>query len=194
MIWERKTRHTESRETQAGNGAVEEKILMSEGEAVVTLDAPRAMELENPIFRNESTAALLPATYQSQTALGRSVVLTGELSGNEDFLIEGEFEGNIKLRDCCLIVGPYGRVKAEIQASQVIVFGSVDGKITARERIDLRKTSHVVGDLISAVVAMEEGAYMKGTIEVLREDANAETARSLSSGGGAILAKAAFST
>jgi hypothetical protein len=98
MIWERKTRQAEARETQAGNGAVEEKILMSKGEAVVTLDAPRAMELENPIFRNESIAALLPPTYQSQTALGRSVVLTGELSGNEDFLIEGEFEGNIKLR------------------------------------------------------------------------------------------------
>jgi cytoskeletal protein CcmA (bactofilin family) len=54
----------------------------------------------------------------------------------------------------------------------VIVFGSVDGKITARERIDLRKNSHVVGDLVSAVIAMEDGAYMKGTIEVLREETN----------------------
>src|SRR5689334_8709541 len=108
MIWERKARQPASKESQVGNIAIE-KILMSKGEAVVTLDPPKAIESENPVFQNGQTAALLPPTYQSQTALGRSVVLKGELSGNEDFLIEGEFEGNINLRDRCLTVGTYGR-------------------------------------------------------------------------------------
>ena len=193
MIWERRAREVESKEAQAGSAVLEEKMLMSKAEAVVTLDPPKAIELENPIFQNGNTATILPPMYHSQTALGRSVVVVGELSGNEDFLIEGEFAGNINLQDRCLTVGSCGRVRAEIQAREVIVFGTIDGKITARDKIDLRKTSHVVGDLVSAAVAMEEGAYVKGTIEILRDETPSEAERPLS-GAEAVLVKSAGTT
>ena len=71
----------------------------------------------------------LPPT-QGQTTLGRSVNLKGELSGNEDLLIEGQFEGTVNVQDHCLTIGAQGQVKAEIQARQVIVFGTETGDVT----------------------------------------------------------------
>jgi cytoskeletal protein CcmA (bactofilin family) len=110
----------------------------------------------------------------TQTVLGRSVILRGELSGGEDLLIEGQFDGTINLEDHCLTVGQHGRVTAEIRAREVIVLGAVQGNITARDKVDIRKSGHVVGDLVSAAIAIEEGAYFKGSIDILREDATAD--------------------
>ncbi|HEV2177303.1 MAG TPA: polymer-forming cytoskeletal protein [Terriglobia bacterium] len=110
-----------------------------------------------------------PISTGQQTVLGRSVVLKGELSGNEDLLIEGQFEGTINVKDHTLTVGPQGQVKSEIHARQVVIHGSVDGKVSARDKIEIRKTGNVVGDLVSAGVAIEDGAYFKGSIEILRE-------------------------
>jgi len=107
---------------------------------------------------------------ENKTVLGRSVVVSGELSGAEDLLIEGQLEGTIRLQEHTLTVGQPGQVKAEVNARQVVVLGTVLGNITARERIEIRKTGHVVGDLVSAGVAIEEGAYFKGSIDILREE------------------------
>jgi cytoskeletal protein CcmA (bactofilin family) len=93
----------------------------------------------------------------------------GELSGKEDLTVEGQFEGTIDVADSTVTVGPQGQVKSEIRARHVIVHGSVSGKIAAREKIDIRRTGNVIGDLTSAGVAIEDGAYFKGSIEILRE-------------------------
>jgi cytoskeletal protein CcmA (bactofilin family) len=63
-----------------------------------------------------------------------------------------------------------GQVKAGIQASRVVIHGSVTGNISARERIEIRKTGHVLGDLVGPGIAIEEGAYFKGSIEILRDE------------------------
>jgi cytoskeletal protein CcmA (bactofilin family) len=97
--------------------------------------------------------------------------MRGELSGSEDLLIDGQFEGTIRLQDHTLTVGQHGQVKAEVNARQVVVLGTINGNIAARDRIEIRKTGHVVGDLVSAGVAIEEGAYFKGSIDILREEA-----------------------
>jgi cytoskeletal protein CcmA (bactofilin family) len=73
-------------------------------------------------------------------------------------------------------------VKAEIHARQVVVLGSVDGNISASEKIEIRKSGRVVGDLATAGVAIEEGAYLKGSIDIKRGDAQ-EPARSFSTPG-----------
>jgi cytoskeletal protein CcmA (bactofilin family) len=106
----------------------------------------------------------------TRTVLGPSITLRGELTGDEDLVIEGQFDGKIQLRDHCLTVGAQGQVKAEIQASRVIVQGAVTGNITARERIEIRKTGRVLGDLLAPGISIEDGAYFKGSIEILREE------------------------
>ena len=106
------------------------------------------------------------------TVLGRTVVAQGEISSDEDMLIEGHFDGNINLDAHCLTVGTEGHVKAEIRARQIIVQGSVVGNLVARERIEIRRTGKVVGDLVAATVAIEEGAYFKGSIDITRDAAS----------------------
>lgn len=110
------------------------------------------------------------STSQSPTVLGRSVVSHGELSASEDLLVEGQFDGTINMKDHCLTVGTNGQVKAEIHARQVIIHGTVNGNITAREKVEIRKTGRVQGDLTAAGVAIEDGAYFKGSIEIQRDD------------------------
>jgi cytoskeletal protein CcmA (bactofilin family) len=106
---------------------------------------------------------------QVQAAIGRSIVLKGELSANEDLVIDGQFEGTVNLQDHCLTVGANGKVKAEIQARQVVIHGAVNGNVTAREKVEVRRTGNVTGDLKSASVSIEEGAYFKGSIDILRD-------------------------
>jgi cytoskeletal protein CcmA (bactofilin family) len=110
-----------------------------------------------------------PAGHQ-RTFLGRTVVAQGQLSSGEDLLIEGQFDGTISLEEHCLTVGTEGRVKAEVRARQVIIQGSVTGNVAAREKIEIRRTGHVVGDLVAGTVAIEEGAYFKGSIDIARDE------------------------
>ncbi|MFB3920509.1 MAG: polymer-forming cytoskeletal protein [Terriglobia bacterium] len=119
---------------------------------------------------NLASRASEPApALHDQTMLGKSVVLRGDLAGKEDLLIEGQVEGTINVPEHCVTVGAHGQVKAEIQARQVVVLGSVTGNISARERIEIRKTGQVVGDLVAAAVAIEGGAFLKGSIDIVRE-------------------------
>ena len=110
------------------------------------------------------------ATGGQRTCIGRTVVAQGQIVAGEDLLIEGQFDGNISLNDHCLTVGPEGRVKAEIRARQVVIQGSVIGNIEAREKVDIRRTGNVVGDLVASTVAIEDGAYFKGSIDISRDE------------------------
>jgi cytoskeletal protein CcmA (bactofilin family) len=117
---------------------------------------------------NRRDSSINPAG-QVQAIIGRSIILKGEMSANEDLLIEGQFEGTVNLQDHCLTIGSNGKVKAEIQARQVIILGSVNGNVNAREKIEVRRSGNVTGDLTSASIAIEEGAYFKGSIDILRD-------------------------
>jgi cytoskeletal protein CcmA (bactofilin family) len=107
---------------------------------------------------------------QGPSVLGGAIVLRGELSGNEDLLIKGKFEGKITLPDHCLTIGPNGHVKSEVHARAVVILGFIEGNIYADEKIEIRKTGQVIGDLLSAAIAIEEGASFKGNLNVRREE------------------------
>ena len=101
--------------------------------------------------------------------IGKSVMIKGELKGSEDLYIDGRVEGSIDLHDHSLTVGPSGNVKAGITAKSIVVQGTVDGSLTASDRLDLRKTAVVTGDVTTQRIAIEEGAFLKGKVEVQRE-------------------------
>lgn len=107
-----------------------------------------------------------------RTQFGRSLVVKGDVIGNEDLTIFGEFEGTLTLQGHCLTIGPEGKVKADIQAAQVVIHGSVHGNITVKERVEIYKTGHVVGDILAPGISIEDGAFYKGKIEIVREDDN----------------------
>jgi cytoskeletal protein CcmA (bactofilin family) len=141
---------------------------------------PATPKVESP--KTEATPKVsnpMPSS-QNPTVLGRSVISKGEISASEDLSIEGQFDGTINMKDHCLTVGTNGQVKAEIQARQVVIHGTVNGNITAREKVEIRRTGRVQGDLTAAGVAIEDGAYFKGSIEIQRED-TPEIARAFAS-------------
>jgi cytoskeletal protein CcmA (bactofilin family) len=104
--------------------------------------------------------------------IGKSVLIKGELSGSENLFVDGEVEGRIELPGSNLVIGPNGRIKANIQAREVVVNGKVDGNITASERVELRKTASLSGDIVTARIIVEEGAFFKGSIDIQRESAS----------------------
>ena len=103
--------------------------------------------------------------------IGKSVVVKGELSGSEDLYVDGQVEGSITLKGNSLTVGPNGQVKASVDAKGVVVQGKLDGNIQASDRVDLRKSAIVTGDISAQRISIEEGAYLKGKVEIHRSDA-----------------------
>ena len=111
-----------------------------------------------------------PARSVDVATIGKSVVVKGELSGSEDLYVDGEVEGSIALRGQSLTIGPNGRVRANVEARNVIVHGLVDGNVRATDRVDLRKSASLTGDISTARVAIEDGAYFKGTIDIQKAE------------------------
>jgi cytoskeletal protein CcmA (bactofilin family) len=109
--------------------------------------------------------------------IGKSVIIKGELSGSEDLYVDGEVEGSIELSGNRLIIGPHGQVRARVNAKGVIVQGKLEGNIQAGERVELTKSAIVVGDIATQRVAIEEGAYFKGKVDIQRESGKTEPAR-----------------
>src|SRR5215475_11045811 len=101
--------------------------------------------------------------------IGKSVNIKGEVSGSEDIYVDGQVEGSIQLGGNSLTVGPNGRVRANVTAKNVTVGGALDGNIQASERTELRKSAVVNGDVQTKRIAIEEGAYFKGKLEILAE-------------------------
>ena len=102
--------------------------------------------------------------------IGKSVVVKGELSGSEDLYVDGEIEGSISIRGQSLTVGPNGRVRANIEARNVIVHGQVDGNLRGSDRVDLRKSASLTGDISTSRISIEDGAYFKGTIDIQKAE------------------------
>jgi len=102
--------------------------------------------------------------------IGKSVVVKGELSGSEDLIVDGEVEGSITLRGQTLTVGPNGRVRANIEARNVVLHGRVDGDIHASDRVDLRKSASLAGNISTARISIEDGAFFKGGIDIQKPE------------------------
>src|SRR5271155_1077492 len=133
---------------------------------------PRPTVTTAPSFSGEAkTMAPLDSTYPTTTSgttarLGASLHIKGEITGNEDLQIDGSVEGLVQLEDRKLTVGASARVTADIIAREVIVYGNVKGNLRARDRIEIKKDGSVVGDLTTARIMIEDGAYFKGSIEI----------------------------
>jgi cytoskeletal protein CcmA (bactofilin family) len=117
-------------------------------------------------FETPDTANRKPVEADKQTAqFGRSIVVKGEVSGSEDLTIDGQVEGRISLADHALTIGPNATVCADITAKVVTIFGTVLGSITALDKIDVRRSGSVEGDVTCASLVVQDGAILRGKIE-----------------------------
>jgi cytoskeletal protein CcmA (bactofilin family) len=106
-------------------------------------------------------------SYRTEVAnIGKSVIIRGELSGSEDLYLDGEVEGNIDLHDHSLVIGPNGQVRANVFAKDVVIHGKVDGSVTGANKVELKKSALLTGDIITQRIVIEDGAYFKGSIDI----------------------------
>ena len=101
--------------------------------------------------------------------IGKSVVIKGELSCGEDLYIEGQVEGTIDPKGNRLTIGPNGRVKANVTACVVVVQGKLEGNIQASDRVDLKQSAVVMGDIATQRISIDEGVYFKGSVNIQKE-------------------------
>lgn len=97
--------------------------------------------------------------------LGKSVMIKGELSASEDMTIYGQMEGSVTLLDYTLTIGPHANIKAAVSATAVVIEGEVTGNVTAKERIDIRATGSVTGDIKSPRLAIADGGHLHGHVQ-----------------------------
>lgn len=116
-----------------------------------------------------STDAFRPlggTTDRATARLGPNLHVKGEISGGEDLLIEGSVEGLIELSEQKVTIGASAKVTADIVAREVVAYGTVNGNLRAKGRIEIKKDGSVTGDLTTARIVIEDGAYFKGSIEI----------------------------
>jgi cytoskeletal protein CcmA (bactofilin family) len=116
------------------------------------------------------------ATRAGNAVLGKSVVVKGQILSREDLTIDGEVEGTIEMQEHRLTVGQNGKVRASVKAREVIVLGTLHGNVETGDRIDIRKEAKLVGDIRTARIVIEDGAYFKGNVDIVRADAPKSTA------------------
>ena len=103
---------------------------------------------------------------EGSTVIGKSVVIRGELSGNEDLYIDGDIEGTVTLPESRLTIGPNARVRADLTVRDVIIFGHLTGNVQATGRVDLRQSALVNGDILAGRLSIEESAVLTGRVEL----------------------------
>jgi cytoskeletal protein CcmA (bactofilin family) len=121
-----------------------------------------------------STTPLRTAEHETSrgaASIGKSVTIKGQIFSREDLIVDGEIEGAIELNEHRLTVGPNGRVRAGIKAREIVVLGTIDGNVEALDKIDIRKDAKLVGDIKTARIIIEDGAYFKGSIDIVKQEA-----------------------
>jgi cytoskeletal protein CcmA (bactofilin family) len=98
--------------------------------------------------------------------LGKSVVIKGELSASEDLTLYGQMEGRVTLPDHTLTIGPAANISASISAQAVVIMGAVTGNVTAAEKVEIRATGSMTGDLASPRLVVAEGGHLRGKVEM----------------------------
>jgi len=98
--------------------------------------------------------------------IGKSITIKGDLTGNEDLVIDGNIEGRIDLPNNQLTIGPEGKIKADIHAKSAVVVGHVSGNVSATERIEVQASGIVDGDVRSPRLVVQEGAVLNGAVEM----------------------------
>jgi cytoskeletal protein CcmA (bactofilin family) len=128
-----------------------------------TYNGKNASPASNPNSFNPVKTVSAPI---EQATIGRTLVIKGELSGAEALYIDGRIEGKISIPDNRVTIGRNGTVHANITAREVVVLGKVSGNIECSDRVDIRSEGSVTGDVSTVRISVEDGAILKGGIEV----------------------------
>ena len=101
-----------------------------------------------------------------RSLIGKNIVIIGDISATEDLVVEGRVTGKIHLNESRLTIGEEGHATSQITAREVVICGRVDGQIHASERVELRHTAQVTGDIVSPRLIIHQDAVIKGSVDL----------------------------
>jgi cytoskeletal protein CcmA (bactofilin family) len=130
------------------------------------LQSPDPKYAPAPAPANSYTPVKPATSPMDQAHIGRSLVIKGEISGSEALFIDGRVEGTVNFPDSRVTVGRNGTVAANITAKEVVIMGKVQGNVDCADRLDIRNEGLLAGDVITHRISVEEGAILKGGVEV----------------------------
>lgn len=135
-----------------------------------------------------STSTVKPDTEScgGSATIGKAVRIVGQIYSKEDLFVDGDLEGTLEALEHKLTIGPNGKAHASVKAREVVVLGTIHGNVEAADRIEIRQDAKFVGDIRVARIVIEDGAYFKGSIDIVKPEPIKTTAESQ----GAILAVA----
>ena len=102
--------------------------------------------------------------------VGKAVKVVGQIFSREDLYIDGEVEGTVEALAHKLTIGPNGTVRATVKAREVVALGNIQGNVEATEKIEIRKDAKLTGDIRTARIIIEDGAYFKGSIDIVKPE------------------------
>jgi cytoskeletal protein CcmA (bactofilin family) len=120
----------------------------------------------SPVRTESSPPRSSAASSREAAVIGPSIHIDGDVRGEEDLLIEGEVSGTVNLKNNSLTIGPQGKVRADVYAHSIYVDGYLEGDLFGSERVNVRKSATVKGNITSPRVSLEDGAKFKGAIEM----------------------------
>jgi cytoskeletal protein CcmA (bactofilin family) len=103
-------------------------------------------------------------------SIGKAVKIVGQIFSREDLFVDGDVEGTIELMEHKLTIGPNGKVQASVKAREVVALGTIQGNVEAHDRLEIRKDAKLVGDIRTARIVIEDGAYFKGSIDIVKPE------------------------
>ena len=104
----------------------------------------------------------------SGSHIGKSIQLKGDVSSKEDLNIDGVVEGRIELEGVDLRVGQTGTVRADVSARTILIEGALQGNLKASEKVEIRKTGSLVGDIVTVGISIQEGAMFRGSVNIVK--------------------------
>ena len=111
-----------------------------------------------------------PETRASAATVGKAVKIVGQIYSKEDLYVDGEIEGTVEALEHKLTIGPHGTVHAGIKAREVVALGNITGNVEASDKIEIHKEAKLVGDIRTARIIIEDGAYFKGSIDIVKPE------------------------
>jgi cytoskeletal protein CcmA (bactofilin family) len=111
-----------------------------------------------------------PESRGGSATIGKAVKIIGQIHSKEDLFVDGDVEGTVEAPDHKLTIGPNGTVHATVKAREVVALGSIQGNVEATERIEIKKDAKLIGDIRTARIIIEDGAYFKGSIDIVKPE------------------------
>src|SRR5664280_1185496 len=136
----------------------------------VSVNKPVEVRKETSTVSSMPPARIEAEPRGGAATIGKAVKVVGQIFSREDLYVDGEVEGTVEALEHKLTIGPNGTVRATIKAREVVALGAIHGNVEATDKIEIRKDAKLTGDIRTARIIIEDGAYFKGSIDIVKPE------------------------